>query len=437
MVGWPLRIPGGGLMATIRSIIRAALCAGWVRRLRAVADEGDERQIQQLLILACSAFGAPQLCLWAGIYLYFGHTVPGLVMLAYAALTIAGVAACCVNFDYVKICNHVVLALIFAVNVGISFYEGGLIASNGQFVWAFLAPMGMLVISTPRAARLWMLAFNIAVVVLATVPSASFVYPFPPVMGRFLWTFNVVCVSSFILFAMAYYVWKKDTFYALLKQEEAKSELLLLNVLPKDIAAELKAGGGRIARSYDDATILFLDLVGFTQMSAGQDPGATVDMLNTIFTEFDRLAEEHGVEKIKTIGDCYMAASGVPVPRADHARAAVALALALGEALERCSLGFGRHIGFRAGVHSGPVSAGVIGLRKFAFDIWGDTVNTASRMESHGVPGRVQISDATYRQVHDHFECEPRGTIAVKGKGPLEVWLVVAAARTGPCAEPL
>ncbi len=395
-----------------------------MRRLRAVADEGDERQVKQLLILACSAFGVPQLCVWAGFYLYFGQTVPGMVMLAYAAATVAGVAACCVNFDYVRICNHVVLALIFAVNVGISFYEGGLIASNGQFLWAFLAPMGMLVVSTRLVAGLWMLAFDVAVIALAALPPAPFVAPLPAAFGQLLCALNVVCVASFILYAMSYYVAKKDAFYALLKQEEAKSEMLLLNVLPKEVAAELKAGRGRVARNYDDATILFLDLVGFTPMTAGQDPGETVDMLNTIFTEFDQLALEHGVEKIKTIGDCYMAAAGVPVPRADHARAAVALALAMGKALERCSRGFGQPLSFRVGVHSGPVSAGVIGLRKFAFDVWGDTVNTASRMESHGVPGRVQISGATYRRVRDDFECVARGKIEVKGKGPIEAWLV-------------
>ncbi len=160
---------------------------------------------------------------------------------------------------------------------------------------------------------------------------------------------NVVAVASFILYAMSYYVAKKDSFYALLKEEEAKSESLLLNVLPREIAAELKAGGGRGgARKLEEATILFLDLVGFTEISARQDAIATVEMLNMIFTEFDQLAALHGVEKIKTIGDCYMAAAGVPAPRPDHARAAVALALAFGEALKQCSQRFGLPLGFRA-----------------------------------------------------------------------------------------
>jgi len=392
-----------------------------------MADEGDEQRVKHLLILACSALGVPQLCVWGGFYLYFGHTLPGMVMLAYAAAVAAGLAVVCVRFDYVNIFNNLVLTLIFAVNVGISFYEGGLVASNGQFVWAFLAPMGMLIVSTRLIASFWMLGFNLAVIALAAVPSVRFVSPLPPAFGQMLCALNVVCVASFALYAMSYYVLKKDAFYALLKEEEAKSELLLLNVLPKSIAAELKAGGRRVARKYDDATILFLDLVGFTQMTAAMDPGETVDMLNTIFIDFDRLADEWGVEKIKTIGDCYMAAAGVPDPRPDHARAAVTLALALGKSLERFSLSFGRPLDFRAGVHSGPVSAGVIGLRKFAFDVWGDTVNTASRMESHGVPGRVQISGATYRRVCADFECEPRGLIEVKGKGPIEAWFVVAA----------
>lgn len=415
-------------MAGIVSKLQAAPLPGWLRRLQTVARDGNEQDVKELMILACSAVGAPQLVIWAGFYLYFGHTMSGVILLAYSVATLAGVAACCVDFGYARICNRAVLALIFVVNLGISFYEGGLIASHGQFLWAFLAPMGMMIISRRLLASLWMLAFNVSVIALAAMPSVAFEPPMPDSFDSLLCAMNVVCVASFILYALSYYVAKKDWFYDLLKQEEAKSETLLLNILPRDIAAELKAGGGRGARKLDEATILFLDLVGFTQISAGQDAVATVEMLNAIFTEFDRLALEHGVEKIKTIGDCYMAAAGVPAPRADHAHAAVGLALALGEALRRCSERFGLPLGFRAGVHSGPVSAGVIGLQKFSFDIWGDTVNTASRMESHGVPGRVQISGATYCRVRDAFECEPRGKIEIKGKGPIEAWLVVGAA---------
>jgi guanylate cyclase len=425
-------------MAGILSKILEAFGAPWFDRLVAIAREGDEQQVKQFMILACSALGAPQLAIWAGCYFYFGHVVPGLILLAYAAVTLAAVAVACANFDYAKLCNHVVLVLIFAVNIGISFYEGGLIDSNGQFVWAFLAPMGMLIISSRLVASLWMIAFNVAVVALAAIPAISSNSTAATAFDDVLSGMNVVCVSSFIFYALSYYVAKKDAFYSLLKQEEAKSESLLLNVLPSDIAAELKAGASRIAQRIEEATILFIDLVGFTQISAGQDAGVTVEMLNTIFTEFDQLALRHGVEKIKTIGDCYMAAAGVPGgTRPDHASAAVALALDMGEALKRCSHQCGLPLEFRAGIHSGPVSAGVIGLRKFAFDVWGDTVNTASRMESHGVPGRVQISGATYCRVSDAFECEPRGKIEIKGKGLIETWLVVQARNGGSHKEAL
>ena len=226
------------------SLHQSASVPEWMRRLWAVVCEGKEREVKQLTILACSAIGAPQLAIWAAFYLYFGHVVPGVVLLAYAAATLAGVAACCVNFDYAKICNHAVLALIFVVNLGISFYEGGLIASNGQFVWAFLAPMGMLIISTRKVASFWMLAYGVAVIALAIMPAISFEPPLPSPFGPLLCAMNVLSVASFILYAMSYYVAKKDWFYALLKEEEAKSESLLLNVLPREIAAELKASGG-------------------------------------------------------------------------------------------------------------------------------------------------------------------------------------------------
>ena len=276
----------------------------------AVAFEGSDQEVKQLTILACSAIGSPQLAIWAAFYLYFGHTVSGVVLLAYAAATLAAVAVGCVNFDYAKICNYAVLALIFVVNLGISFYEGGLIASNGQFVWAFLAPMGMLIISTRQVASLWMLAYGMAVIALATMPAVSLRPPLPAPFGPLFFAMNMLSVASFILYAMSYYVAKKDWFYALLREEEAKSESLLLNVLPREIAAELKEGGGRRGGKLEEATILFVDLVGFTAISAGQDAVTTVEMLNMIFTEFDQLAAEHGVEKIKTIGDCYMAAAG-------------------------------------------------------------------------------------------------------------------------------
>jgi adenylate cyclase len=177
--------------------------------------------------------------------------------------------------------------------------------------------------------------------------------------------------------------------------------------------------------------VLFADIVGFTALSATISPAALVRMLDTIFSEFDRLADQHGLEKIKTIGDAYMVAAGVPSPSPDHAPRAVHLALDMIAALARFNADTGNTLRVRIGIHSGPVVAGVIGRRKFIYDLWGDTVNTASRMESHGVPDRIQISDQTRGLVQAAgFELEERGLIDVKGKGTLRTWFVTG--RTAP-----
>ncbi len=206
--------------------------------------------------------------------------------------------------------------------------------------------------------------------------------------------------------------------------EKQTSERLLLNVLPSPIADRLKKGENLIADRFDEVSVLFADLVGFTAVASRTPPEALVNMLNGLFSMFDRLAEKHGLEKIKTIGDSYMAVAGVPHPVHDHAGALTRMALDMIAGVED----FARHhdggLAIRIGVHSGSVVAGVIGEKKFIYDLWGDTVNTASRMESTGVPGRVQVSAATAELLADSFELEARGPIEVKGKGSMRVFLV-------------
>jgi class 3 adenylate cyclase len=212
---------------------------------------------------------------------------------------------------------------------------------------------------------------------------------------------------------------------AALRQEQAKAENLLLNILPRSIADKLKAEAQPIADHVGAASILFADVVDFTVWSERLPPAEVVGYLDHLFSHFDELAERYGLEKIKTIGDCYMVAAGVPTPRLDHARALAYMALDMLEAMrlddEVPHLG----LELRVGINSGPVVAGVIGRKRFLYDLWGDAVNTASRMESHGTPGRIQITRATYELLADEFECEPRGTIAVKGKGEVETWYLI------------
>ncbi|MDY6936672.1 MAG: adenylate/guanylate cyclase domain-containing protein [Cyanobacteriota bacterium] len=210
-----------------------------------------------------------------------------------------------------------------------------------------------------------------------------------------------------------------------LRQEQAKSERLLLNVLPKEIANQLKEHEGAIASSVDDATVLFADIVGFTSLSARLSARELVNLLNQIFSEFDRLAESHRLEKIKTIGDAYMVAGGIPVPRPDGAQAVAQMALDMQRVIERFKTDRGETFQIRIGINTGSVVAGVIGIKKFIYDLWGDTVNVASRMESTGVPGGIQVTQATYERLSQQYRFKARGQVEIKGKGEMQTyWLI-------------
>jgi adenylate cyclase len=207
--------------------------------------------------------------------------------------------------------------------------------------------------------------------------------------------------------------------------EQERSERLLLNVLPAPIAARLKAGEGVIADAFPEVTVLFADLVDFTRRSQRIGPAQVVQALNELFSAFDRLAQQQGLEKIKTIGDAYMVAGGLPQPRPDHAEAIAEMALGIREEVARRTDPSGRPLAVRIGIDTGPVEAGVIGTAKFSYDLWGDTVNTASRMESHGVAGCIQVTERTYQRLRDGYRFQRRGPIQVRGKGELVTYLLL------------
>jgi len=216
-----------------------------------------------------------------------------------------------------------------------------------------------------------------------------------------------------------------------LKAEQEKSERLLLNILPKPIAERLKQSGGTkgiIADSFPEVTVLFADIVNFTQLASSVSPTGLVTLLNEVFSTFDDLAEKYGLEKIKTIGDAYLLAAGLPTPRPDHAAAAAKMALAIQRVSKIFRTASGDSIQLRIGLHTGPVTAGVIGTKKFAYDLWGDAVNTASRMESQGLPGCIQVTETTYHQLKNDFAFEARGLVSVKGKGDMQTYLLTGRA---------
>jgi class 3 adenylate cyclase len=211
-----------------------------------------------------------------------------------------------------------------------------------------------------------------------------------------------------------------------LAAERERAESLLRNILPSAIAEELKASGSSVPRRYEEVSVLFTDLVNFTRIVADIPAGKTVEELNDIFTAFDGIVARHGLEKINTVGDSYMAAAGVPVPCGDHAERCAMAALEMQRWMSKRNETAEIQWGLRAGIHSGPVVAGVVGSTKFAYGIWGDTVNVASRMESAGERGRVNISADTWQRIHERFECEYRGKMTAKGKGEIDMYFLLS-----------
>jgi guanylate cyclase len=290
--------------------------------------------------------------------------------------------------------------------------------------------MGALVFGGVRAGIGWYVAF-LAVFLGSGLAGELLgnISPLPAWFTTTMLALNIAVAGTMVFTLLALFGKQRQDALTALQAAQDRAENLLLNVLPRSIADRLKADSQTIADQFSSASILFADVVDFTPFSERLAPGEVVGVLDHLFSHFDNLAERYGLEKIKTIGDCYMVAAGVPIPRPDHAQALVLMAIDMLDAM-RSSDDVG-HLGLeiRIGINSGPVVAGVIGRKRFLYDLWGDAVNTASRMESHGTSGRIQITRATYDLIADEFECEPRGTISVKGKGEMEVWHILGRRR--------
>ncbi|MBT9311440.1 adenylate cyclase [Leptothoe kymatousa] len=249
--------------------------------------------------------------------------------------------------------------------------------------------------------------------------------PGVPTAKLLLNTFWICCICNVSVYFYERLSRQNFAINRQLLEAQEKSERLLLNILPRSIAEQLKQGPEIIAESFSEVTVLFADIVHFTQLTETQPAVKIVDLLNQVFSRFDQLAERHGLEKIKTIGDAYMVAAGLPQPTTNHAAAVAAMAVEMQETVAEFNAETQQNLALRIGIHTGPVVAGVIGLKKFAYDLWGDTVNTASRMESHGLPNQIQISEATYQHLQtEHYEFRSRGPILIKGKGQMVTYLL-------------
>jgi len=386
-------------------------------------DDVETRQRKALLVLI-SVLILPVSLVWGGLYLAFGSPV-GYVPLVYFAVLLGAIAVFARTRDFAFLLRVALLDIVLAPTLSM-IPLGGFLAAGGVGLWGILAPMGALVFGGVRAAIRWYVAFVVVFLASGAIGQVvGSVSSLPTWFTSTMLALNVAVGGTMVFTLLALFAKQRQDALAALRVAQEQAENLLLNILPSSIAEKLKAHPETIADQFSAASILFADVVDFTPRAEHQPPAEVVGMLDHLFTYFDTLVERYGLEKIKTIGDCYMVAAGVPSPRADHARALALMALDMLEAMR--SNGAVGYLGLelRVGINSGPVVAGVIGRKRFLYDLWGDAVNTASRMESHGTPGRIQITRATYELLKHDFECEPRGIVAVKGKGDMETWYLV------------
>ena len=299
-----------------------------------------------------------------------------------------------------------------------TFLGGGILGHTTGLVWGFLVPGYAIMALGPRRATPWFVAYLgiVALMVLIDPIARDYAEEAPYAYRLFAQVQNAILPLAIVFVLLRYTDVRR-------RAAEARVDELLTNAIPASIASRLKRGERRIAESYPATTVVFADLVGFTPWAQHAPPDRVVAVLDDLFTRFDELAASHGLEKIKTIGDAYMAVAGAPEPRPDHAPAAVAFARAMDEALKVVRATHGLELRVRVGIASGPVVAGVIGQRRLLFDLWGDTVNLASRMESSGVPGRIQVSASTRELLGDTYRFDRR-EVEVKGLGLLTTYLV-------------
>jgi len=407
--------------------IRAAADRVTARLTLVGADPQDDEDLRarKALLVLISVLILPVAALWGTLYLAFGSPV-GVVPLVYFGILLGAIAVFSRTRDFPWLLRVGQVDILLAPTLSM-IPLGGFLDSGGVGLWGILAPLGALVFSDVGSAARWYVAYVVVFLVSGIAGEIMGSIP-PPLPGWFTSTMlalNIAVGGAIVFTLLAVFARQRRDALAALRQEQAKAEGLLLNILPRSIADRLKAQTQPIADQFGAASILFADVVDFTPWSEQLPPAEVVGYLDYLFSNFDELAERWGLEKIKTIGDCYMVAAGVPAPRPDHARALALMALDMLEAMR--SNDDVRHLGLelRVGINSGPVVAGVIGRKRFLYDLWGDAVNTASRMESHGTPGRIQITRATYELLADEFECEPRGKIVVKGKGEVETWYLI------------
>jgi adenylate cyclase len=389
-------------------------------------DDSDDIRVQKVTLTLAAITVTVLSVVWVGTYMALGLPASAAIPFAYQVVSVVTLVVFARTKDY-RFFRFSQVVLIVLLPFLLQWSLGGYAASSAVSLWALEGALGALFFYTAVAAIPWFVAFvGLTIVSGFAEPFLSqhaAAIPTPIVTAFFVLNIVGVSLTAYLLLQVA--IRARDTALA-------SSERLLLNVLPRTIAERLKRGTGIIAESHDDVTVVFADVVDFTPFAERTAPERVVGVLDEIFSAFDLLAERLGLEKIKTVGDAYMVVAGLPDPRPDHAEAGADMALAMQDELGRLCTALNLDLQIRVGMQSGPVIAGVIGRRKFIYDLWGDTVNTASRMESTGLPGRIQVTETVYERLCAAYRFEERGEVEVKGKGRLRTYLLIGRLSPAP-----
>lgn len=383
-----------------------------------ITDPVEERRRKVTLVVLSGICFIASIVWGTAYYVILGPTIT--VLITYGFTVVVGIAL--LVFLVTKRFGLLVYPFFLMIlwnPIAMQWSLGGFAASGVLMTWSILAPFCALMFQSVRQAVWWFLAFLGLLAISLTFDDQfrQWATPMSHATSMLFFGMNIIGPAVAIFLSMMYFV---NAF----QREHARSEALLLNILPGPVAQRLKAGEAIIADGYSEVTILFADIVDFTKLAARTKPQELVKLLNKVFSAFDRLTRRHGLEKIKTIGDAYMVVGGMPVSKTDHAAVIAEMALEMHAETARLGQELGEPLGLRIGIDSGPVVAGVIGEQKFAYDLWGDAVNTASRMESQGVAGHTQLTESAYKRLKNNFVCEKRGTINVKGKNEMTTYFL-------------
>jgi len=386
---------------------------------------------EKTFLLAVPVFAIAGL-IWACIYYYYGAKMSAVIPGGYGVMSLLSLLIYRWHKDF-NIFRAIQLMLILLLPCMLHLSLGNFISSSAVIIWAIVCPLGALAFQNSKAAGYWLVLFIISVILVFFLENrlANNEVQLPDKLISIFFALNISAVTLVMFYLLRYFVNQNQRVkeqlnqeQVLLKIEQEKSESLLLNILPVPIAQRLKAGEKVIADEHDKAVILFADIVEFTNISEHITPKILVENLNKIFTHFDLLVDKYSLEKIKTIGDAYMVASGLNGINESQVRNMADLALSMACDIRNFTLDGHTKCELRIGIHIGSVTAGVIGSKKFSYDVWGDAVNTASRMESFGEAGRIQISEEFYNYIKEDYECLHRGKVEIKGKGPMDLYFL-------------